>query len=209
MVMSLPLLVLGAALAAAAILLAITLVLWFRLRAKLSETRQALEETAVTDALTGIPNHKHLLSRFEEEFQKCRRYKGGVGCVLIDIDHFKRINAVHGHHAGDRVLRKLAKLVKSSIRSYDVLGRYGDEEFLALVPGADIIQAAAFAERIRVMAGTRVFIESERIPGKAISTSLGVTVWRPDDVNTDAILKRANEALTLAIRAGGNRVEKL
>jgi len=135
MVMSLPLLVLGAALAAAAILLAITLVLWFRLRAKLSETRQALEETAVTDALTGIPNHKHLLSRFEEEFQKCRRYKGGVGCVLIDIDHFKRINAVHGHHAGDRVLRKLAKLVKSSIRSYDVLGRYGDEEFLALVPG--------------------------------------------------------------------------
>jgi diguanylate cyclase (GGDEF)-like protein len=209
MVMSIPLIVLGAALAAAAILLAITLVLWCRLRAKLRKTRQALEETAETDALTGIPNHKCLLRRFEEEFKKCGRYKGGVGCVLIDIDHFKKINAVHGHHAGDRVLRKLAKLVKSSIRSYDVLGRYGDEEFLALVPGADIVQATAFAERIRAMAGTRIFVESDKVPGKAISTSLGVTVWRPDDANIDVILKRANEALTLAIRAGGNRVEKL
>jgi diguanylate cyclase (GGDEF)-like protein len=209
MIMNLPLIVLGAALAAAAILLAISGVLWFRLRAKLRETRQALEETAATDALTGIPNHKHLLSRFEEEFQKCRRYKGGVGCVLIDIDHFKKINAVHGHHAGDRVLRKLAKLVKSSIRSYDVLGRYGDEEFLALVPGADIVQATTFAERIRVMAGTRIFVESDKAPRKAVSTSLGVTVWRPDDANIDVILKRANEALNLAIRAGGNRVEKL
>jgi len=209
MIMNLPLIVLGAALAAAAILLAITLVLWFRLRAKLREMRQTLEETAATDALTGVPNHKHLLSRFEEEFQKCRRYRGGVGCVLIDIDHFKKINAVHGHHAGDRVLRKLAKLVKGSIRSYDVLGRYGDEEFLALVPGADIVQATAFAERIRGMAGTRIFVESDRVPGKAISISLGVTVWRPDDTDIDVILKRANEALTLAIRAGGNRVEKL
>ncbi len=132
-----------------------------------------------------------------------------MGCVLIDIDHFKKINAVHGHHASDRVLRKLAKLVKSSIRSTDVLGRYGDEEFLALVPGADIVQATAFAERIRAMAGTRIFVESDKAPGKAVSTSLGVTVWRPDDANIDVILKRANEALTLAIRAGGNRVEKL
>ena len=207
--MNLPLIVLGAALAAAAILLAIALVLWFRLRAKLREMHQTLEETAATDALTGVPNHKHLLGRFEEEFQKCRRYKGGVGCVLIDIDHFKKINAVYGHHAGDRVLRKLAKLVKGSIRSYDVLGRYGDEEFLALVPGADIVQVTAFAERIRAMAGARIFVESDRVPGKAISTSLGVTVWRPDDANIDVILKRANEALTLAIRTGGNRVEKL
>jgi diguanylate cyclase (GGDEF)-like protein len=117
---------------------------------KLANARMQIEKIAITDELTGLFNRRHILTRFAEEFEKVKRLQLSVSCILADIDHFKAINDQYGHLKGDEVLRQVASVLKSTVRGYDIVGRYGGEEFLIILPDTHLGDAKQFAERMRV-----------------------------------------------------------
>jgi len=189
------------------ILAAVLLVSFFRLRVKLRNARGLMEKMATTDELTGILNRKQLMTRFEEEFHEHKRQKSEVACILVDLDHLKKINETYGHSAGDSVLKEFARVTKSFIRIYDVFGRYGGEEFMILIPFTGLPQAMTLAERIRKTIAEKFTVKSGSGDHIRLTVSLGVTSLREGDESIDVIAKRADEALTKAKQAGRNRAE--
>jgi len=148
-------------------------------------------ELARTDALTGLLNRREFDARFEQERSRAARSGGGLSLVLVDVDHFKDINDTRGHEAGDALLRALGELLGSSLRSHDVLARYGGDEFVALLPGASAEQLAAAARRIGAAAHSR-----------DISLSIGGATWPRGCASLDALFGAADEQLYLAKRDG-------
>jgi diguanylate cyclase (GGDEF)-like protein len=197
----------GVSLAAAVLLLLIMIYLLQGLRKKLGEARGLLEKMAITDELTGVLNRRHLLARFEEEFQEHRRQKTELGCLLIDLDDLKKVNEAQGHLTGDVVLTEFARMTKSCIRLYDIFGRFGGEEFIILLPITTLVQAMAFAERIRKTVKKDLVVKSGLGEEVRMTISLGVTTMRDGDVSVDSIAKRAGEALSQAKASGKNRAE--
>ncbi|MFM7408010.1 MAG: diguanylate cyclase [Cuspidothrix sp.] len=163
-----------------------------------------LEKLANTDSLTGVWNRRYLLNLAEQETQRCRRYHRPLSVLMIDIDHFKGINDNYGHAIGDEVLIKMTEIVSNYLRSVDVLGRFGGEEFVALLPETNRKSALITAERIREN------IEKITIPVQeksvSITVSIGVGSYQKGDANIDILLQRADEALYKAKRQGRNRV---
>jgi diguanylate cyclase (GGDEF)-like protein len=172
-----------------------------RLIKRLAEARQTIEKIAITDELTGLFNRHHVLSRFNEEFQQTRRLQKNLGCIIADIDHFKVINDSQGHLAGDEVLKEVSRRISESVRIYDILGRYGGEEFLILLPDTTLEQAWHFAERIRM------HVKESDITDNRVTISLGVTCLQEQDQSIDDMIKRADDALYKAKNAGRDRVE--
>jgi diguanylate cyclase (GGDEF)-like protein len=130
-------------------------------------------------------------------------------CVLmLDIDHFKAVNDTYGHDAGDEVLRVLAKVGTPACRKMDVFARWGGEEFVVALPGAEVEQARTVAEKLRAQYEAQDFVHAWH-NGQAIpfTVSIGVTERRPNEHNVEAILKRVDEALYKAKETGRNRVE--
>ncbi|HTP05751.1 MAG TPA: diguanylate cyclase [Nitrospirota bacterium] len=168
---------------------------------KLADARNRIENIAITDDLTGIFNRRHILSRFGEEFEKVKRLKTNLSCILADIDQFKSVNDTHGHLAGDEVLKEISHRIRNTIRAYDILGRYGGEEFLILLPDTGLEDAKNLAERIRVHVK-----DTPVISGK-ITISLGVTAMQAQDQTVDDIIKRADDRLYRAKKSGRDRVE--
>lgn len=168
---------------------------------KLAEARNRIENIAITDDLTGIFNRRHILSRFAEEFEKVKRLNTNLSCILADIDQFKSVNDTHGHLAGDEVLREISHRIRNTIRAYDILGRYGGEEFLILLPDTGLEDAMYLAERIRVRVKDNPIIISK------ITISLGVTAMQAQDQSVDDVIKRADERLYSAKKSGRDRVE--
>ena len=197
----------GVSLTAAVLLLLIILYFMQSLRKKLGEARGLLEKMSITDNLTGVPNRNHLLARFEEEFQEHRRQKTELGCLLIDLDDLKKVNESQGHLTGDAVLKEFARMTKSCIRIYDIFGRFGGEEFIILLPITTLVQAMAFAERIRKTIGKDLAVKSGSGDEVRMTISLGVTTLRDGDASVDAIIRRAEEALSKAKASGRNRAE--
>jgi diguanylate cyclase (GGDEF)-like protein len=195
------------------IVLAITIP-WFirigghvrRLRANLVDASTKLEgaeEQARRDELTGVFNRRVLMSALQAEKNRCDR-TGEVFCVcIIDIDFFKRVNDEIGHLAGDAVLRKFARTVQQDLRSIDVFGRYGGEEFMQILPYTGLDGALARANRVRMQARTLEF--SELGKNRAITVSIGVAQYRRGE-SVSALLARADAALYKAKQAGRNRV---
>jgi diguanylate cyclase (GGDEF)-like protein len=173
------------------------------------EAEGQLRTLATTDALTGIYNRGELMIRGEEELARIVRHgiiggKGKMSIIMLDIDHFKRVNDTHGHQAGDAVLEQLADRIKKALRLYDVLGRYGGEEFMLLLPAADLDVAEKIAERIRLSIESEPFLFNDtKIP---ITISLGVATLSPD-FNLENAIGRADSALYRAKENGRNRVE--
>ncbi|GAB2869374.1 hypothetical protein GCM10027277_43240 [Pseudoduganella ginsengisoli] len=164
---------------------------------------------ATTDFLTGLPNRREFMARLEDEQARLQRdvgVRGGRAAVLmLDIDHFKRINDEYGHAAGDAVLRHLAAQMRDCQRKIDMLGRVGGEEFAVLLPGADVPAAMAFAERLRQrIASTPLEIDGHVL---AVTVSIGIAAMHARDPGGDAALIRADKALYRAKRGGRNRVE--
>jgi len=174
-----------------------------RLIRKISEARQVIEKMAITDGLTGLFNRMHLLSRFEEEFKRAKRLKNNLGCIMLDIDHFKSINDKHGHLTGDEVLREISLRLRNSIRIYDVLGRYGGEEFLIVLPDTDLENAKSLAERIRNN------IKENLIATIQVTISLGITSISEKDKTINDMINRADEALYKSKNSGTDLVEWL
>jgi two-component system cell cycle response regulator len=168
-----------------------------------SETNRRLADISLTDELTGLPNRRYLNRRLREELTMARRFKTPLSCVMVDVDHFKKFNDTLGHQAGDTVLQSLAKLLCTDKRDYDVVGRYGGEEFLLLLPQVDGPGALALAERLREKVE-----EASLAPSgtpQRVNISLGVATFNGDDLNEEDLIRQADEALYEAKAAGRNR----
>ena len=163
-----------------------------------------LEDLASTDELTGLYNRRHFLRRAEAELSRLRPgHRSGL--ALIDLDHFKRINDLHGHATGDRVLQTFASVARSCLRDDDVLARYGGEEFVLLLPDTDADQFRACCERLREAFATAQPLDVQLQAGH-LSLSIGLTLLREGD-DLDESLQRADDALYRAKGNGRNRCE--
>ncbi len=171
-----------------------------KLTKKISEAQQQLKKMAITDDLTGIFNRRHIISRFEEEFEKARRLKKSLGCIMLDIDNFKSINDSYGHYIGDDILKEVSNRIKNSVRIYDVLGRYGGEEFLVVLPDTNFEDTKILAERVREG------IRKDLLANINVAISLGVTCIQDKDESINDIIKRADKGLYMAKSTGKDRV---
>lgn len=175
----------------------------------LQEQLVAAHETqryaATHDALTGLWNRSAVLDALDREVARANRGGPGVGVLLADIDHFKSVNDTHGHLAGDAVLREVSRRLGQGLRPYDTLGRYGGEEFLAVLPGCDPGSAGGLAERLRRQVGAGpVSLVDGNLP---VNASFGATASHPGRPTTShALLHAADQALYRAKRSGRNRV---
>lgn len=177
-----------------------------RLRVQLKELRRQIEDAATTDSLTGLANRRYLMERFAEELERHQRLRRGMGCILLDIDHFKAVNDRHGHLAGDEVLRATAAAAHRAVRPYDIVGRWGGEELMVLLPEADLALASQVAGRLRELVAGEVRAGGAGQGERPVTVSLGVTCSRDDDV-PETVIARADQALYRAKQNGRNRVE--
>ncbi|MDK9718311.1 MAG: GGDEF domain-containing protein [Trichlorobacter sp.] len=158
---------------------------------------------AKIDSLTGIYNRRYLDSRLAEEIERSRRHGNPLSILMLDIDHFKKINDTHGHLCGDYALRKISELLQELVRTSDILGRYGGEEFCCILPETPFEQAVVLAERCREQIAANQFSCTDHQTN--VTISIGVTGLHRDD-SLDSIIKRADDALYQAKREGRNRV---
>jgi diguanylate cyclase (GGDEF)-like protein len=166
---------------------------------------ERLRNMSIRDSLTDLYNHRHCVELLGHEFERVGRYEGGVSILMIDIDHFKRVNDERGHPAGDAALREVARVIKDTLRSVDALGRYGGEEFLAVLPHTGPDEALQTAERVRRAVAEHAF----RAAGRELrlSVSIGAASYPRADVDSPAALIRlADAALYKAKEAGRNQV---
>lgn len=173
------------------------------LQRELIATREALRIQATRDALTGLLNRREIMRRLLLEAERAGRQGTGLSVLLIDLDHFKQVNDTYGHPAGDAVLRASASRMQSALRAYDLLGRYGGEEFLAVLPECSLADAEATGDRLRVAlsqtpvvcaAGTSIMV----------TCSIGLAAMASDDPR--ALINRADRALYRAKREGRDQV---
>jgi len=170
--------------------------------------RQRMKQLASTDPLTGLPNRRELLATGERELARAQRYGRPFSLLLIDIDHFKRVNDRHGHASGDRVLQALARCGASALRDSDTFGRFGGEEFLALLPETDAAGAATLAERLRHAAQACADGVDDQGQPIAFTLSIGLAVGLAPPETLATQLSRADAALYRAKAQGRNRVEQ-
>lgn len=183
-----------------------TTILKFAYHDKLEESfQQQMYDAALRDSLTKAYNKKHFSHRLETELAYAKRHNTTLSMLMFDVDHFKRVNDTFGHLAGDLVLAKLAQITASTLRSEDIFGRYGGEEFAILCRGVNLPNAAILAERIRTLVQSTPFVfENNTIP---VTISVGVAAF--PELNFDdplELIGAADEALYEAKRSGRNRV---
>ncbi len=196
------------ALAALGILIAVFFFFLKKMRRRLHRLNAQLERMATTDALTGIANRGHLMDCVDREFSRSRRHNQNLSFVLFDIDRFKDFNDTFGHQAGDTILRMLATLTVGMLRTYDIFGRYGGEEFLLVLPDTSEEDAFLLAERVRTTIEAELAGLAGVTQGSIITVSGGVGRLREDDADAAAAIRRADVALYAAKRNGRNRIER-
>ncbi|OEU62564.1 MAG: diguanylate cyclase [Desulfuromonadales bacterium C00003094] len=167
-----------------------------------------LENLATTDPLTGAKNRRSFLQLLENEVARSQRYDHPFALLMMDIDHFKKINDTYGHDAGDRVLKLLVAESFGVLRGCDLFGRWGGEEFVALLPETDLAQAAVVAERLRAHIG-RAELNSDDGALIKFTVSIGLTVVTESNCLIDNLFKTVDEAMYLAKEQGRNRVVRL
>jgi diguanylate cyclase (GGDEF)-like protein len=178
------------------------------LQAELLSAREALREQATKDSLTHLWNRSSIFDLLCRELSRAERECKPVGVVMVDLDHFKSVNDNHGHFARDAVLCESARRMRSTIRQYDAIGRYGGEEFLVVLPGCDEQSSFNLAERMRKQLSQSQMSLMELATN--VTASFGATVAVPGQVWTaESLIRKADEALYLAKRLGRNRVEVL
>jgi diguanylate cyclase (GGDEF)-like protein len=160
---------------------------------------------AKTDGLTGLMNRMHLLARVHE-ILATDPSPHSVGFFLFDIDHFKQYNDTNGHLPGDELLKSLSQILRENIRENELVGRYGGEEFIMVMPNVDRDGALMAAERIRKLIAGTPFEHAEKQPSGSVTVSGGVSVWPMDGDDVETLMRHADDALYEAKRAGRNRV---
>ena len=170
----------------------------------LRKYNKELEALAVTDKLTGLYNRFKLDETIEQSLDNYNRYEHKFFILMLDLDFFKSVNDLHGHQIGDQILIKVASILKATLRKTDIIGRWGGEEFLIIVPAAaNEIVGVEVAEKIR-----KSFLASQVLQKYAVTASIGVAEVNHSD-NFNSIVKRADDALYKAKNNGRNRVEKI
>ncbi len=177
------------------------------LQQSLNEALEVQRYQAQHDPLTGIFNHAQILNILEKELNRAKRQNGNLAVIMGDLDHFKKVNDIYGHVAGDAVLVEIAARVKNNIRTYDSAGRYGGEEFLLVLPGCSAEEAMIIAHRIlESISKEPVMFNSTPIK---VTISLGVAVHGTgDNTSTTELVQLADTALYKAKQNGRNRVEQ-
>jgi two-component system, cell cycle response regulator len=175
-----------------------------RVHAELAVAHRRLEQDALTDVLTGLPNRRYLIDRLAHDWAAARRGGTPLACMVVDIDHFKAVNDTFGHDVGDEVLRSVASVLQRHVRGTDVVCRFGGEEFV-VISATDFDSALQLAERLR-----SAIEEAKPGPvcplGRRLTVSIGVDVRNPQTRSPEALLKAADEGLFLAKRSGRNCV---
>ena len=175
-----------------------------RLEIDLEVARLELMQLAMTDPLTGLFNRRHFFERAEIEFQRAKRHEHNISFLLMDIDGFKAINDKYGHDAGDAVMQHLSSILPGEVRVFDLVARFGGDEFIVMLVNVHEELAYEVAERIRAtVADTPVVFDSQRFD---IRLSLGIASYNARDEDLKSILKRADNALYCAKRNGKNLV---
>jgi diguanylate cyclase (GGDEF)-like protein len=176
----------------------------FALALKRIRLYKDVENMAITDGLTRLHTRRHLMERFEEEFARAKLRKTPLSLLMLDVDHFKRVNDQYGHLAGDMVLREVGRIVAGQIREIDIAGRYGGEEFCAILPDTDKPGAMLAAERIRAAVNDGKIKAYDA--SLHVSMSIGVATFPDDAQHLDELLDKADWALYRAKKQGRNRV---
>jgi diguanylate cyclase (GGDEF)-like protein len=177
----------------------------FRTFLEKARHHQDIVSLSIIDDMTGIHNHRHFVDTLRNEMKRSLRYQQPLSLLLMDVDHFKRVNDTHGHLVGDDILRGLAQRLKDSVRTIDVVARYGGEEFVVMAPQTDLRQAETFADRLRRSIADRTF----QSDGKelVVSVSIGVSEALMDRASTeDDLIRVADGRLYRAKEGGRNRV---
>jgi diguanylate cyclase (GGDEF)-like protein len=169
-----------------------------------SAYHEEIYRLVATDGLTGLSNRRAFEDALGREFSRSTRYGRAMSVLMIDVDHFKRVNDVHGHLAGDAALRQVGAALRGNIRRDDLAGRMGGEEFAVLLPEIEHADALRVAEKLRAcIRERRIVYEGASIP---LSVSVGVATRSERDKQPVDLLRRADEALYAAKRAGRDRV---
>ncbi|MFH1035063.1 MAG: diguanylate cyclase [Pseudomonadota bacterium] len=174
---------------------------------RLEDSTKRLEQMSQTDHLTQVANRRHLFDRLSQELNRVRRLSQPLSLAIMDVDHFKRINDTHGHLCGDQVLVQLAGMLKASLRTYDLVGRYGGEEFCLILPNTNLQDAMALVERLRCQVAEAQFEHGRLKLGLTVSLGVTCSESQPDDLRADTLLSQADEALYRAKTSGRNQTE--
>ncbi|WP_415904354.1 GGDEF domain-containing protein [Neptuniibacter sp. QD48_55] len=170
---------------------------------KMIYQQEMLEELATVDAVTGLYNRAEITRRMEAEWQRYKRSsskQSSFALLMLDLDHFKKVNDNYGHLVGDKLLQLVAHRLMGELRSYSAIGRYGGEEFIALIPDISYASAQQVADRLlRLVSQSKYSISGYEL---SMSVSIGFAVAEPTDLNLDALIKRADDALYDAKQSG-------
>jgi diguanylate cyclase (GGDEF)-like protein len=178
------------------------------LQEELIAARERMRYDATRDSLTGLLNRREILELLGRELARSRREKQSLSVMMVDIDHFKRVNDELGHNAGDQVLKEVAKRLKLKLRVYDGVGRYGGEEFLMVLPGCDLTSALIRADQIRSAVSSKV-MTTPKTP-RRVTLSMGVAVAEGDSaIEMDALLHQADCALYKAKNGGRDQIQSI
>lgn len=171
--------------------------------------KHSLNMVTITDELTGLYNRKYLHARLDAEISRAKRYGTDLSCLLIDIDFFKTVNDMYGYDWGDVLLKKVAEMLKALIRKEDILTRYGDEEFLLILPNTSEQQAFIFAERFRRDIEKMEFIPAQEEERHPITISGGISSYpflENVEENSNSLIRYAEHALYNAKQSGKNQI---
>ena len=176
---------------------------------KIKAIKDKLEKVSTTDDLTGLHNRKYLQERIEEEISRSNRYGTKLSCILFDIDFFKVVNDMYGYEWGDILLRNIANKLDAMIRKEDILTRYGDEEFLLVLPNTSEENAFLFGERFRREVEKMEFIPAGEEEAHKVTISGGISTYpcMPDvDEDANTVIRYAEHALYNAKHRGKNKI---
>lgn len=172
---------------------------------ELTVSQKRLQKMAVTDAKTQLYNATYLFSAVKDAVELARSTDGFLKLAILDLDYFKKYNDFHGHVAGDTILAELADLLRQSVRPSEIVGRFGGEEFLVIMPNLDDTAALSLVQRMRTMIAEHVFPGAEVLPGGHLTVSIGLASYYPGMSSTE-LMNQADRALYAAKEAGRNQV---
>lgn len=162
-----------------------------------------IKTLSIHDGMTGVFNHIYVVEEVNSEIERAKRYGGTFSLILLDLDNFKEINDSYGHLAGDFVLKSVAQLIEKTLRTIDIIGRYGGEEFIIIFPQTDLEKARIAGERLRQAVETATFLYEDKMI--QLTISLGVTTYE-EEKNTRSLIKTADDNLYRAKKGGKNRI---